>query len=77
MCADSIYVLMAAALGPRTRRSVAEPFGKYVTAATLLPVAFRAIDSATLLGFAIDVTAGLIGGNQTPKKNLPLNWRAF
>jgi len=36
MCTDSIYVLMAAALGPRIRQSAARPFGKYVTAATFI-----------------------------------------
>jgi threonine/homoserine/homoserine lactone efflux protein len=36
MCTDSIYVLMATALGPRIRRSSARPIGKYVTAATFV-----------------------------------------
>lgn len=37
MCTDSIYVLMAAALGPRIRQpSARRPFGKYVTAATFI-----------------------------------------
>jgi threonine/homoserine/homoserine lactone efflux protein len=37
MCTDSIYVLTAATLGVRIRqRSARRPFGKYVTAATLV-----------------------------------------
>jgi len=37
MCTDSIYVLIAAALGPRIRQpSARRPFGKYVTAATFI-----------------------------------------